>query len=160
MSSFLIVPMLDHFSRSELAYTTTGEVRLASGFGEALEQHRIKFDAPIYLTSACRSPSHNVMVRGHPRSLHLVVNSHWGTGGSCAVGIASTDGQYRTKLIPLALDLEWSVSVASNFIHLDQRIRYCKLPQVVYHYVPRPMSICPEWRLRAPASHTSLKWAN
>jgi len=29
--------MLDHFSRSELACPTTGEVRLASGFGEALD---------------------------------------------------------------------------------------------------------------------------
>jgi len=29
-------PMLDHFSRSELACPTTGEVRLALGFGEAL----------------------------------------------------------------------------------------------------------------------------
>ena len=53
------VPKLDHISRSELACPTTGEVRLAPGFGEALEQLRIKFDAPIYLTSACRSPQHN-----------------------------------------------------------------------------------------------------
>ena len=63
------VPMLDHFSRSELAWPTTGEVRLAPCFGEALKQLRIKLDAPIYLTSACRSPGHNAEVRGHPRSL-------------------------------------------------------------------------------------------
>ena len=66
--------MLDHFSRSELACPTTDQVRLATGFGEALEKLRIKLDAPIYLTSACRSPSHNAKVNGHPRSLHLV----WG----------------------------------------------------------------------------------
>ena len=126
--------MLDHFSRSELACPTTGEVRLASGFGEALEQLRIKFDAPIYLTSACRSPSHNVKVRGHPRSLHLIINKYHTTGGTCAIDAVATDGQYRAKLITLALDQEWSVGVASNFIHLDQRSRYCGLPQVVYHY--------------------------
>ena len=126
--------MLDHFSRSELACPTTGEVRLASGFGEALEQLRIKFDAPIYLTSACRSPSHNVKVRGHPRSLHLTINEHHTTGGTCAVDAVATDGQYRAKLITLALDQEWSVGVASNFIHLDQRSRYTELPQFVYHY--------------------------
>ena len=126
--------MLDHFSRSELACPTTGEVRLASGFGEALEQLRIKFDAPIYLTSASRSPSYNVKVRGHPRSLHLTINEHHTTGGTCAIDAVATDGQYRAKLITLALDQEWSVGVASNFIHLDQRSRYCGLPQVVYHY--------------------------
>ena len=126
--------MLDHFSRSELACPMTGEVRLASGFGEALEQLRIKFDAPIYLTSACRSPSHNEKVRGHPRSLHLIVNSHWGTGGTCAVDVVANDGQYRAKLITLALDQDWSVRIASNFIHLDRPSRYCGLPQVLYHH--------------------------
>ena len=48
--------MLDHFSRSELACPTTDELRLATGFGEALERLRVELDAPIYLTSACRPP--------------------------------------------------------------------------------------------------------
>ncbi|MEE1554844.1 MAG: D-Ala-D-Ala carboxypeptidase family metallohydrolase, partial [Alphaproteobacteria bacterium] len=68
--------MLDHFSRSELACPTTDELRLATGFGEALERLRVELDAPIYLTSACRSPTHNARVDGHPRSLHLTVNGH------------------------------------------------------------------------------------
>jgi len=126
--------MLDHFSRSELAYPTTGEVRLASGFGEAPERLRVELDEPVYLTSACRSPLHNAKINGHSRSLHLVINCHWGAGSCCAVDVAATDGQYRAKLIALALDQEWSIGVASNFIHLDQRSRYCGLPQVVYHY--------------------------
>ncbi len=126
--------MLDHFSRSELACPTTDELRLATGFGEALERLRVELDEPIYLNSACRSPAHNAKINGHPRSLHLVINSHWGTGGCCAVDVSATDGEYRAKLITLALDQEWSVGVASNFIHLDQRSRYCGLPQVVYHY--------------------------
>ncbi len=126
--------MRDHFSRSELACPTTDELRLATGFGEALERLRVELDAPIYLTSACRSPTHNAEVGGHPRSLHLTVNDHWGTGGCCAIDAVATDGEYRAKLITLALDQEWSVGVASNFIHLDQRSRYCDLLQVVYHY--------------------------
>ena len=126
--------MLDHFSHSELACPTTDQVCLAAGFGEALERLRVELDEPIYLTSACRSPLHNAKVRGHPRSLHLIVNDHLGTGGTCAVDVAATDGKYRAKLIALALDQEWSVGVASNFIHLDQRSRDCGLPQVVYHY--------------------------
>ena len=128
------VPMLDHFSRSELACPTTAEVRLASGFGEALERLRIELDAPIYLNSACRSPGHNTKVRGHPRSLHLTVNDHCATGGTCAVDAVATDGQYRAKLIALALGQEWSVGIASNLICLDRRSRYCGLPQVLYHY--------------------------
>ena len=87
------VPMLDHFFRSELACPTIGEVRLASGLGEALEQLRINFVAPIYLTSACRSPSHNVKVLGHPpRTLHLTINEHHTTGGTCAIDAVATDG--------------------------------------------------------------------
>jgi hypothetical protein len=73
---------------------------------------------------------HNAKVSGRPRSLHLIR----GTGCCCAVDLAATDGQYKAKLITLALAQEWSVSVASNFIHLDQRSRYCGLPQIVYHY--------------------------
>ena len=126
--------MLNHFSRSELACPTTDQVRLAASFGEALEKLRIKLDEAIYLNSACRSPLHNAKINGHPQSLHLVINSLWATGGTCAVDVAATDGQYRAKLIALALDQEWSVGVASNFIHLDQRSRYTELPQVVYHY--------------------------
>ena len=112
----------------------TDELRLATGFGEALERLRVELDAPIYLSSACRSPSHNEKVRGHPHSLHLTVNDHWGTGGCCAIDAVATEGDYRAKIISQALDQDWSVGVASNFIHLDQRSRYCGLPQVVYHY--------------------------
>jgi len=129
--------MLDNFSRSELACPTTDQVRLDAGFGEALEKLRIKLDGPIYLTSACRSPSHNAMVRGHPRSLHLIVNGHWGTGGTCAVDVAATEGEYSAKLIALALDQDWSVGVSSNFIHLDQ----LRLPLLCFLLRPSELAI-------------------
>ena len=85
-------PMLDHFSRSELACPMTDELRLATGFGEALERLRVELDAPIYLSSACRSPIHNAKMGGHPHSLHLTVNGHWGTGGCCAIDAVATEG--------------------------------------------------------------------
>ena len=44
--------MLDHFSRSELACPTTDELRLATGFGEALEPLRVELDEPVYLSYA------------------------------------------------------------------------------------------------------------
>ena len=45
--------MHDHFSYSEPACRTTDQVRLAAGFGEALERLRVELDEPIYLNSAC-----------------------------------------------------------------------------------------------------------
>ena len=42
--------MLDHFLRSELACPTTVQVRLAVGFGEALERQRVELDEPVYLS--------------------------------------------------------------------------------------------------------------
>ena len=126
--------MLNLFPRSELACPTTPEERLATGFCEALERLRVELDAPIYLTSACRSPLHNAKINGHPRNLHLIINGHWGTGGTCAVDVVANDGEFKAKLITLALDQDWSIGVASNFIHLGQRSRYYGLPQVVYHY--------------------------
>jgi hypothetical protein len=48
--------MLHHFSHSELACPTTDELRLATGFGEALERLRAELDELIYPNSACRSP--------------------------------------------------------------------------------------------------------
>ena len=44
--------MLDHLSRLELACPTIDQVRLASGFGEALERLRVELDEPIHLNSA------------------------------------------------------------------------------------------------------------
>ena len=80
--------MLDHFSHSELACPTTDQVRLAVGFGEALERLRVELEEPIYLNSACRSPMHNAKVDGRPRNLHPVINSHWGAGGAAALLIS------------------------------------------------------------------------
>ena len=76
--------MLDHISHSELAFPTTDQVRLAAGFGEALERLRVELDEPIYLNSACRSPLHNAKISGHPRSLHLVINTQRTDGRSSA----------------------------------------------------------------------------
>ena len=47
--------MLDHFSHSELACPTTDQVRLAAGFGEALERLRVELDEPAYLSYACEA---------------------------------------------------------------------------------------------------------
>lgn len=125
---------LPNFTESELACPTTGEIRLAEGFGEALEALRAAYSKPMPLSSACRSQAHNEAIRGHPRSLHLIENPHWATGGCCAVDVKMQDGQFRARLVQKALEKQWSVGVASDFIHLDLRGRYIGLPQVLYHY--------------------------
>ena len=85
--------MLDHFSHSELACPATDQVRLASGFGEALERLRVELDEPIYLNSACRSPLHNAKISGHPRSLHLIVKEVETANQSNSQGATDTDVQ-------------------------------------------------------------------
>jgi len=47
--------MLNHFSHSELACPATNQVRLAAGFGQALECLRVELDAPMHLGSARRT---------------------------------------------------------------------------------------------------------
>ena len=42
--------------------------------------------------------------------------------------------QSRKDLIKRAIDLGWTVGVARTFIHVDRRIDYTPLPQVVYGY--------------------------
>ena len=41
---------------------------------------------------------------------------------------------FRKDLIKKAIDIGWSVGVARTFIHVDRRIDYTPLPQVVYVY--------------------------
>jgi len=51
-----------------------GEVRLATGFGEALERLCVELQVPLYITNPFRSPDHNTKVDGFPRIRHLVIN--------------------------------------------------------------------------------------
>ena len=76
-------------------------MRLASGFGEALEQLRIKLDEPIYLTSACRSPSRKPKARGYPRSLRLTINEHHAIGAICAIAECSKNKANHLPLISI-----------------------------------------------------------
>ena len=115
--------MLNLFLRSELACPTTPEVRLATGFCEALERLRVELDAPIYLTSACRSPKHNAKVGGHPRKLHSRINGLLGIGIFYAVaGVATAvvmfvrkrSGPDYRQFAPIILDHRAPSSTKTN----------------------------------------------
>ena len=87
--------MLDHFSHSELACPTTDQVRRAAGFGEALERLRVELDEPIFLNSACRSPTQNAKINGRPRSLHLVINTQRTIGRSQRLNVTVSSSAAR-----------------------------------------------------------------
>ena len=56
--------MLDHFSHSELACPTTDQVRLAAGFGEALERLRVEQDTPIFSATGAGGVRASALVQG------------------------------------------------------------------------------------------------
>lgn len=122
-----------HFTRAELACRGSGELKLADGFLEALEALREVYGYPMVVTSCCRSVAHNKAIGGHPRSLHLIGNPHWGTD-TCALDIQRPSGDRLHKLISFALRQGWSVGLAGDFVHLDRRSRYLQLPPTFYTY--------------------------
>ena len=115
--------MLKLFSRSEPAYPTTLEVRLLTDYCEAMERLRVKLDAPLYLTSACRSPKHDAKIGGHPHNFHSMINGHWGIGRIYTVaGVAAAVGIFVRKrsgpdccqFAPITLDHRAPSSTKTN----------------------------------------------
>ena len=121
------------FSHEELACPETGEVRLDSAFAEELVKLRVAFDRPMVVTSCCRSAAYNKKIRGHPRSLHCYDEPYHPVTGTCAIDVSATVGTYRRDLVALALELGWSVGVATNFVHCDFR-QAAGLVPVLYGY--------------------------
>lgn len=120
------------FTDKELGCQCCGRQNFAPGFEEALKTLRELVNVSMPISSAGRCAPHNYAVGGHYRSLHLLEG---GRGcGTCAVDVVCTDGAKRAKIIKHALDLNWSVGVASNFIHLDRRVQALGLEHRVFHY--------------------------
>ena len=130
--------MLKYFTNEELQCPLTKEIKLAEGFGEKLDELREGLDAPMQLTSGCRTSAHVswLLERGYPaseNSFHLIDNSKYGTD-TCAVDVAIPDSVYRLNLTQLALEKGWTIGVAKTFLHLDLRAEYTDLPQLIYVY--------------------------
>lgn len=127
-----------HFTREELACPGSGELKLARGFIDKLEEIRITYARPMVVTSGCRSSKRNEWLRrrgyaASPNSLHLIENKKYGTD-CCAVDIARPNGVDLHALIRIAAGSMWSVGIADTFIHLDRRGDYTSLRPVVYTY--------------------------
>jgi len=86
--------MRDHFSRSELVRRTTGAVRLATGFGKALERLLVELSAAINLTSAFKVETHALQ---EVRNGSAIVFDPFdmvgeGTAGNAGVMVAAVEG--------------------------------------------------------------------
>jgi hypothetical protein len=128
-----------HFSKDELGDERSGEISLAPGFIDKLEQLRIQYGHAMVVTDGCRSSSTNrwLLDRGYPASVnsfHLIQNTKYKTGGTCAVDIGRPNGGYLARLLELALRFDWSVGIGRTFLHLDRRVDYTDLKPVVYTY--------------------------
>lgn len=121
------------FKRSELACKATGEVVLHPGFATQLAWLRMCLGKPMYVTSCCRSSTHNAAVGGHPRSLHVYDVPHHGAKGTLAIDIARGEPKYNYRLVQLALANGWSVGISKTFIHLDKRTMV-DLPENIFGY--------------------------
>lgn len=121
-----------YFTDAELACKATGVILLAEGFADKLLDLRIAFDRPMELISCCRSKAYNKKVGGAPGSFHIYEKED--KIGTCAVDVATPDPQYRTGLVKLALATGWSVGIKKTMVHLDRRIDYYPVKQVVFVY--------------------------
>jgi len=113
----------EHFTYRELMDPATQEVRLQPGFLQRLETVRKMLDAPMTITSACRSPETMDRLRREgyrvaQNSFHQMFNKVHGTA-TCAVDVAVRDPVYNGKLIRIALQQEWRVFSYKGHIHLD-----------------------------------------
>jgi len=117
--NFEVIP---YFKAYELACQGTGVIQLDRMLALHLPVLRSKWNKPLNLTSACRTPKHNEKVGGHPNSLHLTENPKYETSGCVAVDIATRTWSDAEKkdFCDLAWDLGWNYGVANTFIHVDR----------------------------------------
>jgi hypothetical protein len=115
---------MNYFSDDELECKHCGELNLAKGFRDKLNQLRVAVGHAMNITSACRCKVHNTAIGGKDSSFHLT--SHpW---GCCAADIATTNwtSQQRWQFVHKAMELGWSIGInwQKNFIHIDRRTDY------------------------------------
>jgi len=133
-----ITTAIPYFSQRELSCKGTGVIKLDPRFADTLPKLRESWGEPLIATSVCRTPGHNLKVKGHPSSLHLTHNPKWPTMGTMAVDIAWRDWPTAKQLrfARLAWSKGWSVGLHDGFCHLDRRgdMKLDRLPQGVFLY--------------------------
>ncbi len=124
--------MTNYFPEHEQACTHCGEINLADGFLDALNELREAVDHPMVVNSMCRCEERNNAVGGVAGSYHLT-NNNW---GCCAADI-STKGWSGAKRREFALaamqrDFSFHYDKSAQFIHIDLRGEYTNNKPVLY----------------------------
>jgi hypothetical protein len=125
---------IPYFTRQELACRSTGGLVLAEGFAEKLLQLRTAFTKPMLVTSCCRSLEYNRKIGGSLNSFHIYDSPRYGFAGSCAIDISIQNPTDKGNLMTIAWNLGWSLGFHKNFLHLDRRIDYTELKQIIFLY--------------------------
>ncbi len=129
---------IPYFSERELACKGTGIIKLDARFAEALPKLREAWGKALVATSVCRTPEHNLKVKGHPSSLHLTENPKWPTTGTMAADIAWRGWPIENQILfaRLAWKMGWAVGLHNGFCHIDRRadMKLDRLPQSVFIY--------------------------
>lgn len=118
-----VTTSIQFFSSDELKCKGSGELLLDPFFADALPLLRIAWGDALSLNSACRSPSHNKSIGGHPNSFHLTVNKKWPTVGCMAADVRwrHWTTPMKLKFAKLAWSMDWSVGLHNAFCHIDRR---------------------------------------
>ena len=124
---------LPYFPIRELACPHCGVVNLHPGFGHKLVELREAYNRPMFLNSCCRCPVHNTKVGGVKDSMHLIKNIKWQVG-TIAGDVKMLDSQDRSYFLAHALSLGWVLGIDKEYIHIDQRMAFTKLPIKAYVY--------------------------
>lgn len=128
-------PIITNFTAGELACPTSSRIKVDKRFLERLWTLRYIIERSLVINSCCRSFSHNTLVGGHWRSLHLMDNPHWDTLGTmaCDISILNWGQEGIDELLEIARDLNFSVGLANTFVHLDCR-ELIGLPRIDFTY--------------------------
>ena len=100
------------FKPSELACRGSGSLLVVPSFIDACERLRSLFASPLTINSSYRSPRHNALVGGSPKSRHVQADA----------ADFSTRNIDRDLLLRLALEQGWTgIGKYNTFLHLDRR---------------------------------------
>ena len=105
-------PWDKYFSPKEFACRGSCSLLVVPSFLDACDRLRSLFASPLTINSSYRSPRHNALVLGSPKSRHIESDA----------ADFSTRNIDRNLLLRLALEQGWTgIGKYNTFLHLDRR---------------------------------------
>lgn len=106
--------MSKHFKPSEFACKHCGEQRPNNELVAALELVRLKFNAPVIITSGYRCPDHNENVGGAPKSKHV-------DGIAADIKVKGVEPKEVYDYLNETFPTCYGVGLYSGWVHIDVR---------------------------------------